>query len=63
MLKLATLKAFLAGDRRKGWRHGRRTLRRQPVDPVLWFTVLVGMLGARLLAYVSLGFRFLRRVR
>jgi len=63
MLKLATSRAFLAGERRKGWRYGRRTLRHQPVDPVTWFTILTGLLGARSLAYVSLGVRLLRRAR
>ncbi len=63
MLKLATSRAFLAGDRRKGWRYARRTLRRDPADPVMWLTVLIGALSPRLLAYVSLGFRFLRHLR
>lgn len=63
MLKLATSRAFLAGDRKKGWRYGRRTLRRNPADPIVWLTVLVGALGPRLLAYVSLGFRVFRRLR
>lgn len=63
MLKLATSRAFLAGERMKGWRYGRRTLRREPVDPVMWFTIVTGLLGPRALAYVSLGVRLLRRMR
>jgi hypothetical protein len=57
MLRSATLQAFLVGQRRRGIRHGWAGVRAKPIDPMLWATILLGMIGRRPLAYGSLAFR------
>jgi glycosyltransferase involved in cell wall biosynthesis len=61
MLRTAALQAFLLGRRRTGLRYARRCARRRLLDPLLWSTVALGLVGPRALAYGNLAFRKLPR--
>ena len=45
MLRVAAVQAFLLGQRRDGIRHALRALRRRPLEPLAWVTLVLGLLG------------------
>jgi glycosyltransferase involved in cell wall biosynthesis len=47
ILRVASMQAFLLGERQKGVRYGLRTLRSAPINPLMWVTLLLGLLGPR----------------
>jgi hypothetical protein len=61
--KIALAKSFLIGDRRKGMRHARRVLARDPRGWDSWLTVGAGLVGPRVLAYAILAYRNLAALR
>jgi len=67
-LRIAAFYAFLAGNRAKGLHYARKGLGQDWAWPMLWMTLILGLLGPRLLAYGAVLFRrlkatFNRRVR
>jgi hypothetical protein len=56
LLRVAAQQAFLVGQRRRGLRHASRALRHRS-DPTSWISVVLGLLGARPLAYGMLANR------
>jgi glycosyltransferase involved in cell wall biosynthesis len=62
-LRVAAMQAFLLGDRRKGWRYASRALRRRPWDPMVWATLLLGLLGPKAAGMGTLALRRLQAAR
>ncbi|HZE04745.1 MAG TPA: hypothetical protein VE127_05950, partial [Solirubrobacteraceae bacterium] len=44
-LRIAATQSFILGRRRQGARYALRALRRDPLAPVAWITLLLGLLG------------------
>jgi hypothetical protein len=63
LLRLASLQAFLVGDRKTGMRYGLAYARLKRTDPVLWLTIILGLVGPRSVAYGVLLFRLLTQTR
>lgn len=53
-LQIAAKQAFLLGERRKGAGYALRALRRRPLHPELWGTLLLGLLGSGAVARGSM---------
>ena len=60
LVRVATVSAFLAADRRKGLRYGRRYLGVRRLDPFPWVTLVLGVVGPRALAHGALAHRMLK---
>ncbi|HVY77835.1 MAG TPA: glycosyltransferase family 2 protein [Solirubrobacterales bacterium] len=45
VLRIAATQAFILGQRRRGARYSLRALRRKPLTPAAWITLLLGLLG------------------
>jgi glycosyltransferase involved in cell wall biosynthesis len=56
LLRVAAQQAFLVGHRRRGLRHAGRAMRHQ-IDLTAWVSVVLGLIGARPLAYGMLAYR------
>jgi len=61
VLRIASTQAFLLGKRRLGAGYGLRALRRGPLDPTAWVTLLLGLLGPAAVARGAVAYR--RRAR
>ena len=61
VLRIASTQAFLLGQRRKGAAYGLRALRRKPLDPTAWITLLLGLLGPAAVARGAVAYRRARR--
>jgi glycosyltransferase involved in cell wall biosynthesis len=57
MLRVASVQAFLLGERRKGARYAIRALRCRPLEPMAWITLGLGLIGPRAVARGTLAFR------
>jgi hypothetical protein len=61
VLRIASTQAFILGQRREGVAYGLKALRRRPVDPINWATLLLGVLGPWATARGAVAYRRLRR--
>jgi glycosyltransferase involved in cell wall biosynthesis len=61
VLRIASTQAFLLGRRRLGARYALRALRRRPLDPTGWVTLLLGLLGPAAVARGAVAYRRARR--
>jgi cellulose synthase/poly-beta-1,6-N-acetylglucosamine synthase-like glycosyltransferase len=57
MLRVASVQAFLTGQRRKGARYAIKALRRRPLEPMAWVTLFLGLIGPRAVARGTLALR------
>lgn len=57
MLRIASVQAFLLGRRGKGARYAFAALRRGPLEPLAWVTLMLGLLGPRAVANGTVVFR------
>lgn len=57
VLRIASTQAFLFGQRRKGAGYGLRALRRKPIDPAAWITLVLGLLGPWAVARGAVAYR------
>jgi cellulose synthase/poly-beta-1,6-N-acetylglucosamine synthase-like glycosyltransferase len=57
MLRVASVQAFLLGQRRKGARYAVEALRRQVLQPMTWVTLFLGLIGPRAVARGTLVLR------
>jgi hypothetical protein len=57
MLRVASVQAFLLGQRRKGAGYAFEALRRRPLEPIAWVTLLLGLIGPRAVARGTLALR------
>jgi glycosyltransferase involved in cell wall biosynthesis len=62
LLRLASLQAFLIGDRRRGLQYSVKCLRRSQADLVAWSTLLLGLVGPRAVAHGVLIYRLGARI-
>jgi len=62
-LRTASVQAFLVGDRRKGVHHARAALRERKLDPMVWVTLALGLLGRWAIVVGTLAHRWLSRLR
>jgi len=62
-LRIAATQAFLLRRRRAGAGYALRALRRRPLEPQVWVTLALGLLGPRAVAWGSLTLRRLRALR
>jgi glycosyltransferase involved in cell wall biosynthesis len=60
MLRVAAMQSFLLSSRRSGVRYAARALRRRPLDPLVWSTLVFGLMGPGAMARSVLAFRRLR---
>jgi glycosyltransferase involved in cell wall biosynthesis len=61
VLRIASTQAFLLGKRRQGAAYALKALRRRPLDPTGWATLLLGLLGPRAVARGAVAYRRARR--
>ena len=61
VLRIASTQAFLLGKRRQGAAYAFKALRRRPLDPTGWATLLLGLLGPRAVARGAVAYRRARR--
>lgn len=61
LLRVASAQSFLLGDRRGGARYARRALRLRLLDPRVWATLALGLIGPGALARGTLAHRRLTR--
>ncbi len=57
VLRIAATQAFLLGQRRRGARYSLQALRRKPVAPAAWLTLLLGLLGPGAVARGAVAYR------
>ena len=57
MLRVAAVQAFLLGKRRQGARYALAVLRRKPLEPLAWVTLVLGLFGAGAVAHGTVNFR------
>jgi glycosyltransferase involved in cell wall biosynthesis len=57
VLRIAATQAFLLGKRRDGLRHSLQALRRKPLAPAAWITLLLGLLGPGATARGAVAYR------
>jgi glycosyltransferase involved in cell wall biosynthesis len=57
MLRIASMQAFLLGQRSKGARYALAVLRRRPLEPLAWITLALGLIGPRAVAQGTVAFR------
>jgi glycosyltransferase involved in cell wall biosynthesis len=57
VLRIAATQYFLLGQRRNGARYSLRALRRKPLAPAAWATLLLGLLGAGATARGAVAYR------
>jgi glycosyltransferase involved in cell wall biosynthesis len=57
VLRIAATQAFLLGQRRKGMRYSLQALRRKPLAPAAWITLLLGLLGPSATARGAVAYR------
>lgn len=57
MLRIASVQAFLLGQRGKGSHYAFAVLRRRRLEPLAWVTLLLGLLGPRAVAQGTVIFR------
>jgi glycosyltransferase involved in cell wall biosynthesis len=57
VLRIAATQAFLLGQRRNGARYSLRALRRKPLAPAAWVTLLLGFLGPGATARGAVAYR------
>jgi glycosyltransferase involved in cell wall biosynthesis len=57
MLRVAAVQAFLLGKRRAGVRYAVAALRRRPLEPQAWVTLILGLLGPHAVARGTLALR------
>ena len=57
LVRSAAVQSFLVGERKKGVRYTRASLRRDIRDAMAWGTLVLGLLGPRAVAYGTLGYR------
>jgi len=56
-LRIAATQSFILGRRRQGARYALRALRRDPIAPAAWITLLLGLLGPRATARGAVAYR------
>jgi glycosyltransferase involved in cell wall biosynthesis len=61
VLRIASTQAFLLGKRRLGAAYALKALRRRPLDPTGWITLLLGLLGPLAVARGAVAYRRARR--
>lgn len=57
MLRVASVQSFLLGKRRLGVRYAVAALRRRPLEPQAWVTLILGLIGPRAVANGTLALR------
>jgi glycosyltransferase involved in cell wall biosynthesis len=57
VLRIAATQSFLLGQRRNGARYSLRSLRRKPLAPAAWITLLLGLLGPGATARGAVAYR------
>jgi glycosyltransferase involved in cell wall biosynthesis len=57
VLRIAATQAFLLGQRRNGLRYSLQALRRKPLAPAAWVTLLLGLLGPEATARGAVAYR------
>jgi glycosyltransferase involved in cell wall biosynthesis len=57
VLRIAATQSFLLGQRRNGARYSLRALRRKPLAPAAWITLLLGLLGPGATARGAVAYR------
>jgi glycosyltransferase involved in cell wall biosynthesis len=57
VLRIAATQAFILGQRRRGLRYSLRALRRKPLAPAAWITLLLGLLGPSATARGAVAYR------
>jgi glycosyltransferase involved in cell wall biosynthesis len=57
VLRIAATQAFLLGKRRSGARYAMQALRRKPLAPAAWITLLLGLLGPGATAQGAVAYR------
>ncbi len=57
ILRVASVQAFLLGQRRAGVRYAVAALRRRPLEPQAWVTLALGLIGPRAVAHGTLALR------
>lgn len=57
MLRVASVQAFLLGKRRLGVRYALAALRRRPLEPQAWVTLMLGLIGPRAVAQGTMALR------
>jgi glycosyltransferase involved in cell wall biosynthesis len=57
VLRIAATQAFLLGQRRNGLRYSLQALRRKPLAPAAWITLLLGLLGPSATARGAVAYR------
>jgi hypothetical protein len=57
MLRIASVQAFLLGQRRKGARYALAVLRRRPLEILAWATLVLGLIGPQAVARGTVVFR------
>jgi cellulose synthase/poly-beta-1,6-N-acetylglucosamine synthase-like glycosyltransferase len=57
MLRIASMQAFLLGQRAKGTRYALAVLRHRPLEPLAWITLALGLIGPRAVAQGTVAFR------
>jgi hypothetical protein len=57
LLRVASVQAFLLGKRGVGVRYAVAALRRRPLEPQAWVTLVLGLIGPRAVAHGTLALR------